>query len=148
MFYLGSKLTINQTTLTLIDGLQHKLFVDSKGGFIECKRFGSSRKIEIENVEFLIYEYLNFFNITVHQFGKSIWVVNILVKHKDSDTPELLVELKDAMDNGFQRQIEQPLDDKLYFNTGLELTRALSSFIKKPYKIINEKKLKTSANNK
>jgi hypothetical protein len=122
------------------------LFVDKKAGFIEYKRFDNSRKIEIENIEFLIYEYLSFFNVTIHQFGKSIWVVNILIKHKDNDNPVLLVELKDTMDNAFQRQVEQPIDDKLYFNTGLELTRTISSFIKKPYKIIDEEKLKTSAN--
>jgi hypothetical protein len=146
IIYLGSKLTINQTTLTLYDRLQHKLFVDKKAGFIEYKRFDNSRKIEIENIEFLIYEYLSFFNVTIHQFGKSIWVVNILIKHKDNDNPVLLVELKDTMDNAFQRQVEQPIDDKLYFNTGLELTRTISSFIKKPYKIIDEEKIKTSAN--
>lgn len=146
--YLGSKLSMNETSLNLFDNLELKLHIDKEKGLIEYKRLWRSKKLKTEQIEFLIFEYLNFFNVTIHQYGKSIWIVNILAKLKNRDAPVVLLELKDKMDNAWQRALEQPIDEDLYFEKGQELVRVLSFEINKPFKIGDEEKLKTSINNK
>ena len=136
--YLGLRLKKDDKRIELFDNLNLKLYVDINQGLIEFKPFIKTKTLKTEEIEFFILEYITFENIVHHVFGKTYWIINILVKVRNHDSPLRIIELKNIRDNSKEGGVDKSNEDELHFNRGHELIQILSLSINKPYKIIND----------
>ena len=140
--YMGLKLKKNENGLDLFQNLNFKLHIDKSRQLLEYDQWGQTKKIKTSQIEFLMLEFLTFTNATYHVFGKSYWVINILAKLQNRNSPLRLVEIKNSKNNAWEQEEDNPDDEKRYFEKGHDLIKVLSLTIDKPYKIIDEEKIK------
>ena len=140
--YMGLKLKMNENGLDLFQNLNFKLHIDKSLQLLEYDQWGQTKKIKTDQIEFLMLEILTFRNATYHVFGKSYWVINILAKLQNRNSTFRIVEIINRKDNAWEREEDNPYDESLYFEKGLELIKILSLTIDKPYKIVEEEKIK------
>lgn len=138
--YLGLRMSDKADSLQLFKKINLELFIDKKRSFIEFRRFGKFKRLETDQIEYLILEYLTFTNLILNYRGTTYWVINILVKIKNKNPLIRIARIMDKRDNTWHPETENDNDDELYFKTGHELINVLSLTIDKPYKLVDHKK--------
>lgn len=145
-YYFNLKIKSNSKEFQVLDNNELRIFLNRQKEQIEIFGTFSKRVFSINEIDFLVFEFLRIELYTFkHDWGRIKWYCNFLIKLKKSNNLIPITAMVSNRDNLKEWGEYEKLDNNdFYYSQGLEIVNILSLNMNTKYAILNhmERKMK------